>query len=467
MKQLRWGWRKRLTGLCLLSLMILTGCQYTATPADLLLNPRSTPENERLASAVKDALPPKAKLSLPLEAQSISAVNKQDVDGDGREEAVVTFMNENGTQQVMLLRASDDGSWKYWFTIAEMSSYGIDRIMVEDMDDNGQPEVLIGWGLYGQPEYQLNIYQIRKDYTGEEPLLPAAKLPYNTLEIGEVDGDGHSEIVLILLDREEMRASLQVYRAKENTVYRAASVPLSGAVNGYYNLAVGKIAADRYGLVTDASIGAHSSATTMFAWSEGNLMKVYPSARPSSPGEGYNIYSTEGGDGNKDGILDLHVMQEAPGQNPEISYAETLFIQQYLQWNGRDEFQQIQERYADYTQGYAIDIPLAWQGMYTISRPRAKEETGIVFEYYNVITKERAALFTIHPVPLAEWGDIEQQWQDGGVQYAELVTAAGIQYAAVWGEPPALWSREEKERYRQVKPDKTELKRLFEVLPSE
>ncbi|CAH1212965.1 hypothetical protein PAECIP111893_03599 [Paenibacillus plantiphilus] len=464
MMLLRLGRRLGIMGFILIGLFGLTGCQYTATPADLLQNPQVMPETERLADAMKNALPAKAKLSLQLHPQATSAVVMGDVDNDGIVDALVSFMNENGNQQVMVLRGREDGTWNYWFTFAEMSSYGIDRIVVEDLDDNGQSEVMIGWKVYGQPEFLLNVYQVRQYHSGKEPLLPIAELPYDTLEVGNVDGDGDTEVVTIVLDREGKQASLRIYRVKHWAFYKAMSIPLNGIVNRYYNLKVGKIAEDRYGIVTEASIGAHSSTTTMFAWSNGNLKQVYPSTRSNIPNEGDNVYSTESGDGNADGILDLHVLQEAPGQKPDTSYAETLWIQQYKQWDGFDGFQLVKERYVNHMQGFIVDVPLKWRGRYTVSRPE-DEHAGIVFEYMNTKSAHSAPMFTIYAFPTADWRQAEQKWQDKGIHYDELLKAAGIQYAVLWGEPSAEWSKGEKEMFWHVQPDKSGLDKLFKLLP--
>ena len=177
-------------------LLLATGCQYTATPADLLLSPQDTPENAKLASAVREALPVRAKLALPEQDTSDTAVHKADIDGDGRQEAIVTFADDNDTQQVMVLKDKETG-WGPWFTFAESSSYGIDVLRTVDLDHDGEPEVLIGWNQYGEPRHNLNVYHIDKDITGDKPPAPIAEITYDSLGIGDVDGDGKSEIVLI------------------------------------------------------------------------------------------------------------------------------------------------------------------------------------------------------------------------------------------------------------------------------
>ena len=119
-----------------------------------------------------------------------------------------------------------------------------------------------------------------------------------------------------------MKSSVHVERVKGKEVQEVASSPINGAVNGYYNVVIGKIAADRYGLLADAGVGAHSSSAVMMAWNEGKLSKIYPQPKPNGEVTENNARQTYGGDGNGDGILDIDVTIEAPGQEPGLAYSQ-------------------------------------------------------------------------------------------------------------------------------------------------
>ncbi|MBW7459303.1 VCBS repeat-containing protein, partial [Paenibacillus sepulcri] len=409
-------------------------------------------------------LPVRAKLALPVQEASNAAVNKTDIDGDGEQEAIVTFVTENDTEQVMVLKQQND-RWKKWFTFDESSSYGIDLLQVADLDQDGLPEVLIGWNQYGEPQHSLAVYHINESYNGDSLPGPIAELPYDSLGIGDADGDGRSELVLIQLDREQMKASAHLHRIHEGKVEEIASAPLNGNVNGYYNIVVGKIASDRYGILADASLGAHSSSTVMLAWNEGKLSKIYP--RPTSNGEVVenNSRQTVGGDGNGDGILDINVTLEAPGQAPNLPYSDLLWLEQYKQWDGGEQFQVVQERYVDETDGYELRFPAEWREKYTVHLTNGSDVRELAVDYYNQQTEDRAELFAIEPVPLADWSDKEQELKDDSRRVTVLTEAGGFVYAVVWSEAPEDWTADSKQDYDQLQLDEVTLKQIFKLIP--
>ena len=457
MKRLHEAWQLGIIIMCILVLLSLTGCQYTATPADLLLNPQSTPENAVLASAVRDALPSRAKLSLPVQEKSDSAVMKADIDGDGHLEALVTFINNNEAQQVMVLRSNNEGGWKYWFTFEESSNYGVDVLRVTDLDHDGKPEVLIGWNQYGEPEHLLNIYHIGPSYKGDIPLKPLKELAYDTMSQGDVDGDGKSELVLIRLNSEKRTASIHVFRFLGGAVLAAASAPMDGFVNGYYNIAIGKIALKRFGIITDAVVGAHSSNTTMLLWDKGKLLKIYPSAERVAQNEDNLMDALVAGDGNGDGILDIHVLREAPGQEG-VPYSDLVWIEQYKQWDGEGHFRVVGERYADYEQNYALRIPSGWKD-YTFQHPPGGGKSDIAIDYYQPETGKRIEVIVIHVLPLKDWDEREKQLQENSSEYVMLNQAAGMVYYAVWDK------LKDAQKVSPLPPSEMAMKNLFMLLP--
>ncbi|MFC5651418.1 FG-GAP repeat domain-containing protein [Paenibacillus solisilvae] len=460
MMRLHWARQLGIMSLCILGLLGMTGCQYTATPADLLLNPQSTPENAVLASAVRDALPSRAKLSLPVQEKSNSAVMKADINGDGELEALVTFINNNSAQQVMVLQSNKKGGWKYWFTFEESSNYGIDVLRIADLDHDGKPEVLIGWNQYGEPEHLLNIYHVPPAYKGDVPLKPLKELSYDTMSQGDVDGDGKSELVLIRLNSEKMTASIHVFRFLGGAVLAAASTSMDGSVNGYYNISIGKIAPKRFGIITDAIVGAHSSNTTMLLWDKGKLLKIYPSSQRGAQDEDSTMDALIAGDGNGDGILDIHVLREAPGQDEGVPYSDLVWIEQYKQWDGAGRFDVVGERYADYEQNFALRIPAGWQD-YTVRHPKEGSKSDIAVDYYDSKSGKRIEVMVIRIVPLNDWDAIEHQLQENASEFMLLERAAGMVYYAVWDK------LDDTQQVNPLPPSETTLKNMFMLLPEQ
>ncbi|WP_219835341.1 VCBS repeat-containing protein [Paenibacillus sp. R14(2021)] len=465
MNALRWLLRHALLAGGVFGLLLTAGCQYTATPADLLLAPRSTPENAALASALQDILPARAKLSVALQEHSNSAVLKLDADGDGEREAFVIFSDDTGTQHVMVLKQAAGGSWRQWFTFAESSVYGIDVLRTADLDRDGQPEVMIGWNQFGEPQHILTLYHVGKEGGSQDAPKPLAEMPYDTMGTGDGNGDGIPELALIQLQRAKISASLDIYQFRKDNAVKLTTAQLDGSVNAYIQVELGTIAPGRFGVVTDAAIGAHSSTTTMLAWQDGKLITVYPTKTTGDENVQTNAYTVLSGDGNGDGILDMDVLSEAPGQPDNVPYSGLLWIEEYRQWNGKDLFGVVGKRF---TAGgsYALYVPLSWTN-FTFRHPIDGDTNDIALDAYDEETGKREEVLTVRGEPLGGWNEKEQVLQEDDSRYLELGRSNGVVYYAVWRDKLSKDAEEQGTRTAKgsFPPDEAEMKRLFKLLP--
>lgn len=459
--------------LLVLAVTVLTGCTRQ-TPADLLLAPPYGNEDDALTAAIRKALPPKGLLSLPSREKSLNAVRKADLDGDGIEEAVVTYKNDVEEQKVMLLQQAE-GSWSEWLTL-EVSSYeAFDWVDIDNLDDDETPELLIGYQSYDNNSLMLDIYKLSNPkfrQPAAEPPTPVASLPYSLAATGDVNGDGKTEIVTVtqyeqaqgvepeLDSTPKPKAEASVYWFEQNQIVKIAEMELNGNVN-YYDLKVGKVSQNRYGLLLEASMGLRSSISYVFEWeNEGKFKSIYPEA-----GTPYiNAAGTLGRDSNGDGILEIGTLQEAPGQDPEMPFMELLYFEERLQWNGKDDFDVVARSYSDYQYGFSYSIPAMWENQITLSRPEMESAGVIDIEIYEAKTGQRSVLFTIYAVPYGEWEKTEQKWQDTKVRYVKLRTALGFVYAAVYGEPPEGMAAAEQEKFKKMQQPAEDLIKNFKVI---
>ncbi|MFC4808775.1 FG-GAP-like repeat-containing protein [Paenibacillus sp. GCM10023250] len=446
----------------LASLLLAAGCQYTTTPADLLIAPKPVPENAALTDALHTILPLQAKLSVVTHEDANSAILQLDGDGDGRKEAFVVFADESGTQRVMVLEQTS-GGWRERFTFAETSTYGVDVLRAADLDGDGVPEVMIGWNQFGEPQHILTLYHIGRTAGQKGAPRPLAELPYDTMGIGDADGDGRPEIGLIQLQRLKLTAGIDIYRFADGEAAKLASAPLDGSVNAYLQVKLGQLAPGQYGVVGDAAIGTNSSTTTMLAWEDGALARIYPPKSPGDENVQTNANAVLSGDANGDGMLDIPQLTEAPGQADGVPYSDLLWIEVDKQWDGQGGFLTVARRYADAGNAYAIQIPDEWTG-FTFRRPAGGGPSDIALDAYDEETGQRAEVLTVRAAALDAWDDREGELQADDVRYLKLGTADGLVYYAVWHDKLQEGGRLTTAGPGSFPPDEAEMKRLFKLL---
>lgn len=461
--------RKGVCAVLLTVLILLTGCDYTSAPADLLQAPAMAPDKQQLAEAVAAALPAHSKLTLPYADDRLEAIRRIDLDGDGVEEAIVTYLNEFSTPELLIMKQSNNGSgWTAWAVINEPLVTGLIWLRIADLDDDGRKEILVGWSRStGEAKllavYRLDEGQLSRDNEGIPVLQSVSGLDYAAAAVGDADGDGFVETAVVTENANTQEQLLTVYKYRGGKLQPVSRLPLFNGVNGYHRLAVGKVAPDRYGIVAEGSVGAHSWYTSLIGWKDGRLVQIYPAPREWETA--FNPYGVRSSDRNGDGIIELQRLKAAPGQN--ASMAETYFISEWLQWTGDEDqpFQLVAEEYTDYNYGFSIRIPNRWHNSYTISRPAETQPYGLAsFDYHNPETGAQATWWTLYAIPGENYADIEEEWQQNSRHYLFLREAGGIVYAALFaGEPPEHWSDEEKEAYRALIPDKEQLRSMFRL----
>ncbi|MFX3636355.1 MAG: FG-GAP repeat domain-containing protein [Candidatus Pristimantibacillus sp.] len=454
--------------------MVTTGCRYTAAPADLLTKPVVATDKQALINAVNFALPIYSRLTLPLREDNLGAVRKVDLNGDGVEEAIVSYYNEYSAPEVMMFRLNS-GTWKPWLLVQQPMARQIDWIKLEDFDQDGQIELAIGWiGSYESSNI-LEIYSFQtKPFRNDNDKLvlePISSIPYIYSESGDINGDGKLEIAVIAADGtnqaiQTYNYQLGLYDLHKGELRNLQELDLYNGVNLYDRLIIGRVSPRHTGIIVEASTGAHAMYSAMYAWENGKLRLIYPIPKKGSEDDvEITTTSTLAEDSNKDGILELMIPKETYSYE-ELPYSEMLFTRVMLQWDGKKDFQVVNETYSDYTYRFDFTIPEQWKNQYSLRLPEENIENGAVtFEYRNEETGSRAEFATLFAIPIKEWEGIESDWKTQSKSYQTITKGGGLLYVISFvQEPPANMLPSDQEKFRLMKLTDHELEQLFHLI---
>lgn len=424
--------------------LLLAGCQYTAAPADLLLKPSISDDKEQLLAAVTKALPETSILMLPHRTADKEAVRLIDLDGDGKDEAVVTYYNEYSSPEIMMLRQTENG-WRQWLLVQQPLAREMTWMSIEDMDGDGVKELAVGWaGAFDSPT-MLEIYSFQakaaRNDRGKLTMVPAGSLPFSLAATADLDRDGKRELAVVSESSSfgttaELVApifQLALYAWADGKLMPKARTTLPEGVSLFERIQMGGISSRHQGIVLEGGTGAHSMLTYMYAWNGRALTLVFPTAEQEEQGLGFSGKPTMSKDMNRDGIIELQRTWEAPGQE-SVPYSGSLWISEWLQWDGKDGLIRIAEQYTDEGYGIKFDIPESWHGKYTLVKPPRASYGIVTFQYYDAVNKEVADMMTIYVVPSRQWESVEHVWRDEKRAFTTLGTHSGNQYAASFHE---------------------------------
>ncbi|WP_127581482.1 hypothetical protein [Paenibacillus koleovorans] len=365
--------------------LLLSGCGLMQPPQTYMRLPKLPAQEAELMERVLANLPSDAAILRPRKSTQASMLPIRDMNGDGRDEAVVFYkLKESNDQIAGEIWSRSDAGWEKMTTI-QGEGYDLDMLRLVDLLPGGKPALVVGYVAGSQNG--LSIYA----FEGGE-LKRLFQTPYNELVIDDMNEDGQQDLTIFTRSRErnQIGGSAVLYQYEQEAFAKKGSTEMDPFVNAYYTVMVGQAMPGRKSIVLDGGVGAHSSYTQLIIWEKGNLKAVFPDA--SNPT--FRAYSAVSSDVNEDGVIDIPLMLTPPGWEGK-AMVEMQWIYAYMNWDGGTGLTYVMERYISNAQGFYFDVPKEWKGTYTFE-PQAQ---SIRF----VAVHDRKTLAEIRYVPIDKW----------------------------------------------------------------
>ncbi|HZJ84319.1 MAG TPA: hypothetical protein VFD02_02080 [Syntrophomonadaceae bacterium] len=409
----------------ILMMISLVGCSLPTAPSNLIKPPAEDEANMELKRIVDDFLPPEARLTIPKgKGEDNRAILLDDVTGDGREEIIAFFKTSDFGLGFIILAADDKG----WQELSLVEEYGeeIDLVELTDITGDKKPELLVGFTSGSSLDNRLFMYSFSAD-----GLKELATLPYSTFTLGDINGDKLVEIVVSKNERiNDIPTTLvEIYK------YGNGCLDLfhTSKFEGYPGeLLVGQANRDTVGLFVEVYLGAHSAASYLLAYLEGELIPVLTEEYEDISYD-FKPYPLPAQDANGDGIIEIGVHHAPPGSDG-LAMVEIPWLENWYQWDGKNGLKWVSEVYADYGYGYKWEVPESWRGNYTLTRENS-EESSLV-EFYD-LTKHQHKLFTFWCMETDLWENEKDRLELEDRTYAVLAENQLLDkvYVAILPEP--------------------------------
>lgn len=210
-----------LAGIFLSGVLLLSGCTLLPSPGEVIKAPQQAgaQENEdlKLKQTVQNLLPAGAKLVEPTYPAGAKAIQKGDLDGDGKDEVVATYSVGSNPAQLKVSVFKEKEIWNY-----DGQGYSLDWFSISDITGDKKPELLLGWTVGASAGNGLDIFSWNNN-----TMQRLAVLGYHKLEVEDMPGskgtDGKAEIALWQKDTGDAY-NIEVMRWQDNTLVPAEDV---------------------------------------------------------------------------------------------------------------------------------------------------------------------------------------------------------------------------------------------------
>lgn len=354
----------------LLSLLLLSACDGMQLGVNELLEPpRLTAQQSAIYDAVELAVGTNTfKLRYPRRGDNLSACVLDDLDKDGRDEAIVFYeLTVNGlTSSWMSILTENDGVWKSRYQLPGEGGE-IDFVSFAPIEAAGCDNIIVGWTIAGKDNLLCKVYSYSAEsaetrYEGN----------YNEILIGDVDGNGLAEMILCTKNLTKS-AVMSLVKYRSGRIVRTSEVKMPTAMTDYAKLSFGKLTTGLNAVFADIYLGS-DEMTTRIA-----VVDDKKSVIEALSNEDLGIYESFDratptltcDDVNGDGLIDIPVSSPLPGYSTTTE-REVVYLTEYMSIL-EGELQCVQRSVVNSAAGYQLKLPDSWKDTVTVRR---QSDTG-------------------------------------------------------------------------------------------
>ncbi len=380
--------KKRNIAVVLLALglsFLLSGCFFRGVD-ELYMVPQPPEDYKALQVCLSQVIDQGGEYAAPLSGDMIQSVQLQDLDGDGRQEAIAFFRlpNEEKPMKVYIFRQVGDAYQT--IGIIEGAATAINSIEYAQMDEDPYRELVISWQMSTSAR-TLSVYSV-----GTE-IAELLRTDYDSYRLYDMDQDNQQELV-VFRTPSEASPRVELYD-HEGILTLVSSAPLStGAVLGadgvvksdYLTaLQVGYLSDRSPAIFATSTYGEGGAITDIYVVKDGKLQNVTLDGHTNESGETIRYYTQAGlWDINGDGIME--VPKPSPLVDSRRGSVVSHWLVQWRQFDSNGQPQDIMNTYYNNRDGWYFVLPEGWSGKNLIlsrSDLPGGGEQAVTFAYWS------------------------------------------------------------------------------------
>lgn len=306
---------KKIVAFSLLAVMLcfmLSSCSSNTmlkSVNDLLAPPLYYSEYKELVKCFKKDVGSDTSFCNPYNGEHRSAINLDDIDNDGKEEAIILYKSSSLDLVPRLHIFDDDGNG--WKSITDIGGYGdgVDKLIVTDLDSDGIKELIITWSSTGSAGFNLSVIHADKN-------SPKYKEISNEFcfisDVLDVDSDGKDEIFFITQSSHPgiLHRTAKLIKLSRGEIVILGEAKADSNISGYSSIKTEKLTeSSPLKIYLDAFKGENQMITELIYWNSETLSLEAPFFDEESMANSATLRNEkiECRDINNDGSLEIPV----------------------------------------------------------------------------------------------------------------------------------------------------------------
>lgn len=366
MKGKRW-----VIGLMTCFLMFLTGCLSVGSENFYALPQRSEKYRD-LQAAVERAMG-SGVYAAPVSGSNRQAIQQADLDGDGREEALVfcRIGTEHPLKVLILKRTEED--YRLVCTI-EGDGSAFDSVQYAQIDGAPGQELLLSRRISDQVQQSLTVYKLKDNAPVE--LMSSS---YSAYTLVDMDSDNCTDVFLLGTNPEGPVGFADLYRCRDGVMQKDVEANLSTPAESVKRMITGCVSSGVPAVFVASAYDENSLITDVFTLRNNifaNISQNAESGQSSQTVRNYFVYST---DIDNDGVIEMPntvPLTELP--EDEASQGQYRITWYNLGVDGKRTDKM--STYHNYSEGWFFYLPEDWCSSLAVTREDiADGKSGVCF----------------------------------------------------------------------------------------
>lgn len=261
--------RLRLLTAVLTAAVLLSGCRALSLYGpDILTPPRASGGRAEIQRMIEEDAGSGSTLIYPSSGDYKSGVLLYDLDHNGTEEAIALYAANSGLSK--LLCAASKGDSFSLIGSVELPSSNVNSLRFADVDGDGRDEIMISCDA-GAPLASLSAYAV-----GDELTRVKIAEGFTDFVTGDFDGDGADDVLLLMPQSENTTAKAILMTYSGGSFSGSSEIEVDPEVYFYESLRFGKLGKDTVGAAADGVLENGDRTTQLLCFDSGAKSMLNP-----------------------------------------------------------------------------------------------------------------------------------------------------------------------------------------------